>query len=156
MFERKTARKLSKCDRIGITATGLGLEQDPRTEYCTTGTHLLLLPAVQNVLNRLNLVSQAPPRRAKCPAEITMPEGGRSERLKAGSRPPQSMGITGPFLAGAAVSPPGPQRIIAQMLRACGIQTDRSKHYVVHALQLYCNTKFSTSTRRNLLWQMDS
>jgi hypothetical protein len=25
-------------------------------------------------------------------------------------------------LAGAAVSPPGPQRIIAQMLRACGIQ----------------------------------
>jgi hypothetical protein len=29
-----------------------------------------------------------------------------------------------------AVPPPGPQRIIAQMLGACGIQTDRSQHQV--------------------------
>ena len=38
-------------------------------------------------------------------------------------------GDRGAILAGAAVSPPGPQRIIARMLCACGIQTDRSQHY---------------------------
>jgi hypothetical protein len=35
MFGRKTARKRPKRDRIGITATGLGLEQDPRTAVCS-------------------------------------------------------------------------------------------------------------------------
>ena len=36
MFGRKTARKRPKHDRIGITAIGLGLEQDPRMiEYGT-------------------------------------------------------------------------------------------------------------------------
>jgi hypothetical protein len=60
-----------------------------------------------------------------------MPEGGRSQRPKSGSRPPQGMGIA------SAVSPPGPQRIIAQMLRASGIQTDRSQHYVVATVLQY-------------------
>ena len=40
-------------------------------------------------------------------------------------------GDRGAILAGAAVLPPGPRRIIAQMLGACGIQTDRSQHYTV-------------------------
>ncbi len=64
---------------------------------------------------------------------IPMPEGGRSQRPKSGSRPPQGMGIA------SAVSPPGPQRIIAQMLRASGIQTDRSQHYVVATVLQYGN-----------------
>jgi hypothetical protein len=38
-------------------------------------------------------------------------------------------------LAGAAVSPPGPQLIIAQMLGACGIHTNGSQHYVY----MYCS-----------------
>jgi hypothetical protein len=46
---------------------------------------------------------------------IPMPEGGRSNQ-EAEGREPAAAGH------GAAVSPPGPQRIIAQMLRACGIQ----------------------------------
>ena len=67
---------------------------------------------------------------------IPMPGGGRSERpLKersdqAGSKGAAGHGDRGAILAGAAVSPPGPRRIIAQMLGACGIQTDRSQHYV--------------------------
>ena len=62
---------------------------------------------------------------------IPMPEGGRSERPKAGSRAAAAgHRDRGAILAGAAVSPPGPQRIIAQMLGARGIQTDRSQHYV--------------------------
>ena len=47
---------------------------------------------------------------------ISMPGGGRSDRpLKERSDQAGSK---------------GPQRIIAQMLGACGIQTDRSQHYV--------------------------
>jgi hypothetical protein len=61
---------------------------------------------------------------------IPMPEGGRSERPKAGKPAAAGHGDRRAILAGAAVSPPGPQRIIAQMLGACGIQTDRSQHYV--------------------------
>ena len=67
---------------------------------------------------------------------IPMPGGGRSDRpLKersdqAGSEGAAGHGDRGAILAGAAVSPPGPRRIIAQMLGACGIQTDRSQHYV--------------------------
>ena len=78
---------------------------------------------------------------------IPMPGGGRSDRpLKersdqAGSKGAAGHGDRGAILAGAAVSPPGPQRIIAQMLHACGIQTDRSQyyheHYVVFAVLQY-------------------
>jgi hypothetical protein len=61
---------------------------------------------------------------------IPMPEGGRSERPKAGREPATAgNGDHGAILAGAAVSPPGPQRIIAQMLRACGIQTDTKEDF---------------------------
>jgi hypothetical protein len=50
---------------------------------------------------------------------IPMPGGDRSEKPKAGSRPPQGMGIAGPFWRALhAVSLPGPRRIIAQMFRA--------------------------------------
>ena len=63
-----------------------------------------------------------------------MSEGGRS--IKAEGWEPAAAGHKdrGAILAGAAVSPLGPQRIIAQMLRACGIQTDRSQHYVAPAV----------------------
>jgi hypothetical protein len=62
---------------------------------------------------------------------IPMPEGGRSERPKAARKPAAAgHGDRGAILAGAAALPPGPQRIIAQMLGACGIQPDRSQHYV--------------------------
>jgi hypothetical protein len=54
----------------------------------------------------------------------------------------------GAILAGAAVSSPGPQRIIAQMLRAYVIQTNISQHHVVPVVLKYEST-------RNLLWQMD-
>ena len=39
MFGRKTARKRPKRDRIRITATGFGLEQDPRTLRYRTSVH---------------------------------------------------------------------------------------------------------------------
>ena len=66
-------------------------------------------------------VSQAPPGRAKCPAD---PHARRRPKREAEGREPAAAGHgdRGAILAGAAVSPPGPQRIIAQMLRACGIQ----------------------------------
>jgi hypothetical protein len=50
---------------------------------------------------------------------IPMPEGGAEGREPAAA----GHGDQGAILAGAAVSPPGSQRIgiIAQMLRACGI-----------------------------------
>jgi hypothetical protein len=35
MFGRKTARKRPKRDQIRFTATGFGLEQDPRIQYCS-------------------------------------------------------------------------------------------------------------------------
>jgi hypothetical protein len=74
-------------------------------------------------------VSQAPPGRAKCPAD---PQARRRPKREAIGRGPAAAGHSdcGAILAGAAVSPPGPQRIIAQMLRVCGIQTDRSQHLV--------------------------
>ncbi len=61
------------------------------------------------------------PGRAKCPAD---PHARRRPKREAEGREPAAAGHgdRGAILAGAAVSPPGPQRIIAQMLRACGIQ----------------------------------
>jgi hypothetical protein len=41
MFGQKTARKRPKRDRIGITAIGLGLEQDPRRLYACMALALL-------------------------------------------------------------------------------------------------------------------
>ena len=58
---------------------------------------------------------------------IPMPEGGRSNMREAEGREPAAAGHgnRGAILAGAAVSPPGPQRIIAQSgLRS--IQTSAS------------------------------
>ena len=72
-------------------------------------------------------VSQAPPGRAKCPAD---PHARRRPKREAEGREPAAAGHgdRGAILAGAAVSPPGPQRIIAQMLRACGIQVQVIKY----------------------------
>ena len=72
-------------------------------------------------------VSQAPPGRAKCPAD---PHARRRPKREAEGREPAAAGHEdrGAILAGAAVSPPGPQRIIAQMLRACGIHVQVMKY----------------------------
>ena len=81
-------------------------------------------------------VSQAPPGRAKCPAD---PHARRRPKREAEGREPAAAGHgdRGAILAGAAVSPPGPQRIIAQMLRACGIQVQvRSKYLSTRYLVL--------------------
>ena len=69
---------------------------------------------------------------------IPMPEGGRSNQEAEGREPAAAgHGDRGAILAGAAVSPPGPQRIIAQMLRACGIQVQvRSKYLSTRYLVL--------------------
>jgi hypothetical protein len=79
-------------------------------------------------------VSQAPPRRTKCPTES---HARRRPKREAEGREPAAFGhgdrgAAVPKLS-AAVSPPGPQRIIVQMLSACGIQTDGSQHYVYTA-----------------------
>jgi hypothetical protein len=75
-----------------------------------------------------------------------VPEGGRSERPEHGGREPAASGHAdrGAILAEAAVSPPGPQRIIAQMLGACGIQVQvqvrvqvRNFQHVKIRLRLY-------------------
>ena len=77
---------------------------------------------------RVQHVSQAPHGRAKFPAD---PHARRRPKREAEGREPAAAGHGDcePILAGAAVSPPGPQRIIARMLCACGIKTDRSQHY---------------------------
>jgi hypothetical protein len=89
---------------------------------------LLYLGTIQGIPSELQYyyhavqhVSQAPPGRAKCPAD---PHARRRPKREAGGREPAAAGPCDreAILAGAAVSPPGPQRIIAQMLRACGIQ----------------------------------
>ena len=61
------------------------------------------------------------PSRSPCP---------KAAEAKAEGREPAAAGHgdRGAILAGAAVSPPGPQRIIAQMLRACGIQVQVIKY----------------------------
>ena len=86
-------------------------------------------------------ITQAPPGRAKCPAD---PHARRRPKREAKGREPAAAGHwdCGAIWAGAAVSPPGLQRIIhvAQMLGACGIQTDGSQHYMyleVHVLQCW-------------------
>ena len=62
--------------------------------------------------------------------QYTAEEAAEARGREAGSEGVAGHGDRGAILAGAAVSPPGPRRIIAQMLGACGIQTDRSQHYV--------------------------
>ena len=110
--------------------------------YSSTACMPLFLGTIQGIPSKLQYyyhavqhVSQAPPGRAKCPAE-------RSDQ--AGSKGAARHGDRGAILAGAAVSPPGPQRIIAQMLGACGIQTDRSQHYVAPAVLQYEYVKESS------------
>jgi hypothetical protein len=78
-------------------------------------------------------VSQAPPGRAKCPADLHARRRPKQEAEGHARREPAAAGHGdhGTILAGAAISPPGPQRIIAQIHYACGIQIDRSQHYVV-------------------------
>jgi hypothetical protein len=84
------------------------------------------------------LVSQAPPGRAKCPAD---PHARRRPKREAEGREPAAAGHgdRGAKLAGAAVSPPGPQRIIAQMLRACGIQVQ--VQVIIHNNNILCDLK---------------
>ena len=104
------------------------------------------------------VVSQAPPGRAKCPAD---PHARRRPKQKTEGREPAAAGHEDrvAILAGAAVSPPGPRRIIAQMLGACSIQADRSQHHLVPAvLQCeYLEKSLLTVcwTRKPLLWSMD-
>jgi hypothetical protein len=76
------------------------------------------------------------PQRAKCTAD---PHPRRRPKQEAEGREPAAAGYgdRGAILVGAAISPPVPRRIIAQMLRACSIQTDRSQHHVVPALLQY-------------------
>jgi hypothetical protein len=92
-------------------------------EHCSTSTNLLLLCST-------TCITSVPQGRAKCPVD---PHARRWPKREAKGQEPTAAGHgdCGAILAGAAVSPPGPQRIIAQMLRACGIQTDtsRSQHY---------------------------
>jgi hypothetical protein len=75
---------------------------------------------------------------SKCPAD---PHARRRPQPAAEGREPAAAwhGDYGAILAGAAVSPPGPQRITAHMIRACGIQTNlsRSQQYVLHAVLQY-------------------
>ena len=96
----------------------------------STGVSATILGNIQGITSELQYyyhavdlqhVSQAPPGRAKCPAD---PHARRRPKREAEGREPAAAGHgdRGAILAGAAVSPPGPQRIIAQMLRACGIQ----------------------------------
>jgi hypothetical protein len=98
----------------------------PSTADCSTTTILLLLCST-----RVQHVSQAPPGRAKCPAD---PHARRRPKREAEGREPAAAGHgdRGAILASAAVSPPGPQAqriiLVARMLCACGIQTDRSQH----------------------------
>jgi hypothetical protein len=76
---------------------------------------------LQYYYHAVQYVLQAPPGRAKCPGD---PHARRRPKREAEGREPAAAGHgdRGAILVGAAVSPPGPQRIIAQMLRACGIQ----------------------------------
>ena len=76
----------------------------------------------------------------KCPAD---PHARRRPKREAEDREPAAFGHgdRGAILASAAVSPPGPQRIIAHMLGACVIQTDGSQHYVY----MYCSAGTGTA-----------
>jgi hypothetical protein len=102
----------------------------PITAECSSSTNLLLLCST-----RVQHVSQAPSGPAKCSDD---PHARMRPKREAEGREPAAArhGNRGAILAGAAVSPPGPQRIIAQTLRACGIQTDRSQHYFEHYVVL--------------------
>jgi hypothetical protein len=105
------------------------------TEHCSTGTHLLLLCST-------TCITSAPWTR-KMPSRSPSHARRRPKR-EAKDREPAAAGHEDRcaiLAAGAAVSPPGPQRIIAQMICDYGIQTDRSQHchghYVVLAVLQY-------------------
>ena len=105
------------------------------------------------LLSTTCITSARAPGRAKCPAD---PHARRRPKREAKGREPAAAGHEdcAVIWAGAAVSPPGPQRIIhvAQMLGACGIQTmiqtDGSQHYmylgtcitVLVQVRPYCST----------------
>jgi hypothetical protein len=80
-------------------------------------------------------VSQAPHGHTKCPAD---PHARRRPKREAEGREQAAAGHgnRGVILAGAALSPPGPQRIIAQTLGACGIQAEKSKVLEFSVLKL--------------------
>jgi hypothetical protein len=94
----------------------------------------------------------------KMPSRPPCPKPKAAKRRPLGREPAATAGHRdhdrdhGAILAGVAVSPSGPQRIIlvAQMLHACGIQTaDRSQHYVV--LEYYSCTTHHLQLRRSAL-----
>ena len=101
------------------------------TGYCSTGSHLLLLCSTT--------CTTSDPWTRKMPSRSPCPKRGRSREPATAGHGDRTV-----FLAGAAVSPPGPQRIIAQMPCACGIQTDRSQHYSVSTVLQYEYAKESS------------
>ena len=125
----KIGRPLSCLSQGGPSGTAV-------LQYCIPSTvvpvHIYYYYAAQHV-------SQAPPGRAKCPADLHARRRPKQEAEGHARREPAAArhGDHGTILAGAAISPPGPQRIIAQIHYACGIQTDRSQHYVVPAVLQY-------------------
>ena len=80
-------------------------------------------------------VSQAPPGRAKCPADPHARRRPKRQAVKGAKRPGREQGrhrawgSRGHF-GGRCCLTAGATTDHSQMLGACGIQTDRSQHYV--------------------------
>ena len=106
--------------------------------YCSTSLPNTAVLAHIYYYYAANMYHKRPlePGRAKCTAD---PFARRRPKREAEGREPAAAGYgdRGAILVGAAIPPPVPRRIIAQMLRAYSIQTDRSQHYVVPALLQY-------------------
>jgi hypothetical protein len=120
------------CKNRGVPVSSLARYYPSCSFNCTA----LYIHSCVNLYHMFLLKAQnaRPISRSPCP-------NGWPERRPLGQEPAAARhGDRGAILVGVAVSSPGLQRIIAQMLRACGIQTDKSQHYVVPAvLQYFCS-----------------
>ena len=80
--------------QIYLTVAVLGLFVLQRYMYWYWCTFIIITTVVTSM--QYNMYHKRP-LDAQNALPIPMPEGGRSERPKAGNRPPQGMGIAGPF-----------------------------------------------------------